>query len=202
MPDRHGPYRAVRFLLEIDGIAKAGFSRCRLPAASTTVVEYREGTDPPTPRKLAGLHEYGPLVLRAGVTDDSLALSEWRRLVEDGRVDDARRDVAVVLLDEEGNPAARWEFTAAWPARYEAPTLDATRSAVAVETLELVCEGYDRVALGGDADATPRSKADWSERYVDVAERVDVSLGEPVGVGRDAGRQAGEGGDATPTETE
>jgi phage tail-like protein len=150
MPDRHGPFRVARFLLEIDGIAKAGFNHCRLPSSSTAVVEYREGNDPPTPRKLAGLNAYGPLELRYGVTTDGVEIAEWRRLVEQGKVDEARRSIAVVLLDEEGSPGARWEFRNAWPARYEGPRLDADRSAVAVETLEIVCEGFRRVD-GGSA---------------------------------------------------
>ncbi|GAB3318560.1 phage tail protein [Haloplanus salinarum] len=150
MPDRHGPFRSFRFLVEIDGIAKAGFNVCRLPSASTGVVEYREGNDPPTARKLAGLNEFRPLVLESGVTEDSVALAEWRRLVEDGKVETARRSVAVVLLDREGAPGARWEFGRAWPSRYEAPTLDAERSAVAVEALEVVFEAYERVDGGGE----------------------------------------------------
>jgi len=156
MPDRHGPHRATRFLLEIDGIAKAGFSRCRLPTAATDVVEYREGNDPPTPRKLAGLNEYGPLELWYGVTADGIELAEWSRLVQQGKVDDARRTIAVVLLDEEGSPGARWELRNAWPARYEAPTLDAERSAVAIETLEIVHEGVERVGAGGETDGGAR----------------------------------------------
>lgn len=154
MPDRHGPFRTARFLLEIEGVAKAGFSRCRLPAASTDVIEYREGNDvDPTTRKLAGLNEYGPLLLQYGVTDGSLALYDWRRLVEEGKIADARREIAVVLLDEEGSPASRWAFERAWPARYEAPTLDASRSEVAIEALEVVCEGFERVGDGADDDA-------------------------------------------------
>jgi len=153
MPDRHGPLRTARYLLEIDGVAKAGFSRCRLPHASTDVVEYREGNDvDPTARKLAGLNEYGPLRLQYGVTDSSLAIYDWRRLVEEGKIDEARRSVAVVLLDEEGAPATRWEFRRAWPARYGAPTLDATRSEVAIETLEIVCDGFERAGAGAADD--------------------------------------------------
>ncbi|MFC7173375.1 hypothetical protein ACFQL0_08400 [Haloplanus litoreus] len=44
----------ARFLLEIDGIAKAGFSHCRLPSSSTSVVEYREGNEAPTPGNWPG----------------------------------------------------------------------------------------------------------------------------------------------------
>jgi phage tail-like protein len=146
MPDKHGPYRNIRFLLEIDGIARAGFAECRQPESGTDVIEYREGTDPPTVRQLAGLNRYRRVVLRTGVTDDSIELFEWRKLVEQGKVDDARRPAAVVLLDREGETGARWELRNVWPATYRAPRLDATGEDVAIESLELVCEGFERVA--------------------------------------------------------
>jgi len=41
MPDRHGPFRNFRFLLEIEGVVQAGFSECTLPESSTEAVEYR-----------------------------------------------------------------------------------------------------------------------------------------------------------------
>jgi len=178
MPDRHGPLRVARFLVEIDGVAKAGFNHCRLATSSTGVVEYREGNDPPTPRKLAGLTEYGPLELQYGVTTDGIALAKWNRLVQQGKVDEARRSVAVALLDEEETPSARWEFRDAWPARYEArdvrvylldaageravgwrcrdavpvrwdgPDLAADRAAAATESLELAHGGIE--AITGD----------------------------------------------------
>ncbi|WP_281195336.1 phage tail protein [Halorubrum sp. F4] len=146
MPDRHGPYRRIRYLLEIDGVTKAGFSRCSLPTARTDVVEYREGNEPPAPRQLAGLNRYGPLVLEAGATDDSVELFEWRKLVEQGKVDEARRPIAVVLLDEEGEAGPRWEFENAWPRSYTAPDLSADRSDVAIERLGIVHEGMQRIA--------------------------------------------------------
>lgn len=145
MPDRHGPYRQIRFLLEIEGVAKAGFRTCRLPAASSDVIEYREGNDPNRPRRLAGLNRGGTLVLKTGVAADTMELFEWRKLVEQGKVDDARRRIAVVLLDEEGEAGARWEMARAWPRRYEGPPLEATGKDVAVESLEVVVEELERV---------------------------------------------------------
>lgn len=145
MPDSHGPYRNSRFLLEIENVVRAGFSECRLPSARTEVVEYREGNETRrTTRKLAGLNEYGPLVLKGGVARDSMALFDWYRLVADGKLDEARTTVAVVLQDEEGSPGARWEFRNAWPCRYDAPRLDANGDGVAIQTVEVAHEGFER----------------------------------------------------------
>lgn len=145
MPDTHGPYRNSRFQLEIDGVVRAGFSECRLPSARTDVVEYREGNEKRrAPRKLAGLNSYGPLVLKGGVSRDANALFEWYKLVADGKVDEARGPIAVVVLSEDGEPGARWEFRNAWPCRYEGPHLDANGDAVAIETVEIANEGFER----------------------------------------------------------
>ena len=159
MPDRHGPYRRLRFLLEIDGVAKAGFSRCQVPENRTQVVEYREGTDPPTMRKLWGLSTPTPLVLESGVTDDSVELFEWRQSVQRGDVDEARGPIAVVILDEEGNPGPRWELRNAWPARYEGPTLDASTSDAAIERLVVVHEGMRRVPVADDESSDETDEA-------------------------------------------
>lgn len=146
MPDRHGPYRNVRYILEIGGIAVASFSSCSIPENSTEPVEYRDGNDPPTVRKLWSLNSYGNLTLEKGTTEDSIELFEWRKSVEQGSVDSARRDIAVVLLDEEGETGPRWEFKAAWPINYDAPDLDSTGNEVAIESIEIAHEGMERVA--------------------------------------------------------
>jgi phage tail-like protein len=110
------------------------------------VVTYREGNEPPTPRKLWGLNQYEPLVLESGVTDDSIALYEWRKQVEAGQLDEVRGNAAVVVLDEEGEQGPRWELKRAWPVRYEAPKLAARGKDVAIERLEIAHEGMERTA--------------------------------------------------------
>lgn len=143
--ERKDPFKNFRFLVEIDGIVQAGFREVTVPDSTTDVVEYREGNEKTiTPRKLPGLTKYGNLTLKWGVTD-SLELYNWRRLVETGQIEKARRNLAVIVLDDEGNPAARWEFLNAWPSKYDAPDLNATANEVAIETLEIVHEGMVRV---------------------------------------------------------
>jgi phage tail-like protein len=144
MADRKDPYRNFRFLLEIDGITQAGFSEVAIPDTSSDVVEYREGSEATTVRKLSGLTKYGNITLKWGVTDSVELYEKWRKLVEDGKMKDARKNVAIILMDEEGNAAARWEFVNAWPSKYDAPDLNAKGTDVAIETLEIVHEGMKR----------------------------------------------------------
>jgi len=142
--ERKDPYRNFRFLVEIDGIIQAGFSEATIPDSTQEPIEYREGNEPPTVRKLPGLVKYGNVTLKWGITD-SLELYNWRKLVEQGKMKDARRNMAIILMDEEGNIAARWEFSDAWPSKYDAPDLNAKGNDIAIETLEIVHEGMRRV---------------------------------------------------------
>jgi|LGVE01.1.fsa_nt_gb phage tail-like protein len=142
--ERKDPYRNFRFLLEIDGLVQAGFSEVTIPDASSDVVEYREGNEPTTVRKLAGLRKYGNITLKWGITDSMELYEGWRKPVEDGKTDEVRKNVAIILMDEMGNPAARWEFVEAWPSKYDAPDLNAKGTDVAIETLEIVHEGMER----------------------------------------------------------
>lgn len=145
MAGRNDPYRNMRFLVEIDGIVQAGFSEATIPDTSQDPIEYREGTEIPTVRKIPGLIKYGNLSLKWGITDN-LELYEWRKLVEQGKMGDARRNIAVILLDEEANPKSRWEFVEAWPSKYDAPDLNAKGNDIAIETLEIAHEGMIRVS--------------------------------------------------------
>ncbi len=146
MQGRTDPYRSFRFLVEIGGIVQAGFSEVTIPESAQDPIEYREGSDMiPTMRKIPGLIKYGNLVLKWGTTD-SLELYNWRKEIEDGKIEGARRDIAVLVLDETGSMTARWEFSQAWPSKYNAPDLKASGSEIAIETLEIAHEGMRRVS--------------------------------------------------------
>lgn len=144
MAERIDPYRDFRFILEIDGIKQAGFSEVTIPDTTQDPIEYREGNEPPTARKQPGLIKYGNVSLKWGATN-SMDLYNWRKLVEDGKSKEYRKNVAVLLIDEEGKPQARWEFSQAWPSKYDAPDLKATGTGIAIESLDIVHEGMKRV---------------------------------------------------------
>src|SRR4051812_5990127 len=103
---RDDPYLNFNFRVEIDDLQVAGFSEARLPAGRIEAVAYREGTDRTSAaRLLPGRVEYGPVVLRRGLTGDP-ALFRWWHDVVQGNV--ARRDVSILLLDEQRQEVARW----------------------------------------------------------------------------------------------
>jgi phage tail-like protein len=140
------PFQNFRFRLEIDGIQQHGFREVTIPDSTQDIIEYREGTDAPpvTVRKLPGLAKYGNVVLKWGITTASKELSDWRNHVEKGEMDQARKAVAIVLIDFKGDDVCRWELTRAWPSKYDPPDLNAAGNEVAIETLEIATEGIKR----------------------------------------------------------
>jgi phage tail-like protein len=138
---RNDPFKNFNFLVEIDGIAQAGFFECTGLRLEVDVIEYREGGERSSVRKLPGLAKVGDITLKRGVTISN-ELQAWFESVRNGVAD--RRNGAIVLLDDERKPVVRWKFFNAFPRRWEGPDLDAKGSEVAIETLTLSCEGLER----------------------------------------------------------
>ena len=138
---RVDPYRGFNFLVEIDGITQAGFSDCSGFGASTDPIEYREGGETKTVRKLPGLTKYTNITLKWGLTD-SKELYNWYRDVVNGKIE--RKSGSIILLDLEGNEKVRWNFFEAWPTKWDGPDFTAKGNDVAIETLELVHERVER----------------------------------------------------------
>jgi phage tail-like protein len=135
---RNDPYAAFNFLVEIDGVTVAGFSECSGLSSETDPIEYREGKENITVRKLPGLVKYSNITLKRGFTQGK-ELWQWRKQVLDGKTQ--RRSGTVTLLDEGRKPALRWNFREGWPRKLDGPTLNAKTNEVAIETLEIAHEG-------------------------------------------------------------
>ena len=135
-PQRRDPFAAFRFALEIDGVI-AGFSEISGVNNENDKIEYREGVEGPTVRKLPGLKKFGDITLKRGFTDNG-DLWTWRKTVLDGAAE--RRSGSIVLRDEGGNDVLRWNFQEAWPSKYSAPAFNAKTNEVAIEELVLQVE--------------------------------------------------------------
>lgn len=142
--ERKDPYRQFRFRVEIDGISQAGFSEVTFADTTTDPVEYREGIEAPVFRKLSGLTKYGNITLKWGITD-SKDLYEWRQKVIDKGAQDARKNISIILIDEAGADKSRWDIRDAWPSKYDPPDFSGKGNEVAIETMEIVHEGFKRV---------------------------------------------------------
>ncbi|GGG77789.1 MULTISPECIES: phage tail protein [Paenibacillus] len=141
--DRVDPYRNFRFRVELEGLEQAGFSEVSGFEATLDVIEYREGNEVTTPRKLPGLVKYGNITLKWG-TSESMELYEWLQECVEGTIE--RKTITIIALDEEGEDVATWQVIEAWPVKYSAPTFNGMGNEVAFELIEFAHEGMTRTA--------------------------------------------------------
>lgn len=138
---RVDPYKNFRFLVEIQGVVQGGFLECSGFGSAVEVVEYREGGDFPTVRKLPGKLTFPDITLKYGVTD-STELYDWHKTVLDGKID--RRNGSIIQLDDTGQKKVRWNFFSAWPSKYDGPDFNAKGNDVSIESLTISCERVER----------------------------------------------------------
>lgn len=139
--DRVDPYRGYNFLVEIDGITRAGFREASGLDSSQDAITYREGNDELTEHKLPGLNKYSNLSLKWGITDDT-EFWDWRLKAMEGNAE--RKNGSIVLRNDAGNEVLRWNFKAAWPTKWTGPSFNATSNEVAIEAIDIAHEGISK----------------------------------------------------------
>lgn len=147
---RFDPYRNFKFRIKWDGQYVAGLSKCTALKKTTEMTEWREGGDPSTSRKLPGKTSYDAITLDAGVTHDT-AFEEWANLVNNFQGDAAmslrnfRKDITIDVFNEAGQKVISYNVFRCWVSEYQAlPELDAAGNAVAIQTIKLENEGWER----------------------------------------------------------
>jgi phage tail-like protein len=143
---RNDPYSAFNFQVVINGVSDDGqavrgsFTEVSGLEVEIAPIEYRNGSEDITVRKIPGLKKFTNITLKRGVVGD-LALWNWIKSVLEGRVQ--RADGSIMLLDENGQEVMRWNFRRAWPCKWSGPSLNAKTNEIAIETLEICHEGLD-----------------------------------------------------------
>ncbi len=143
---RTDPLTGYHFYLEIDGIVQAQFRECSGLDSESTIIEYKEAAKNGVTviKKVPGDLKWSNIVLKRGITD-LMELWDWRTKIEQGRINESRKNGSIVLYDQNNSEMARWNFVDAWPSKITGPQLNATSNDIAVEEVTLAHEGLTRV---------------------------------------------------------
>jgi phage tail-like protein len=104
----------------------------------TEVVPVSAGGANDTTFQLPGATKWSNLVFKQGFTNSS-ALMTWRQQWLQGQM--TRTDGTILQLDTALKVAAKWKFKRGWPCKWEISEFDASKSELAIETLEIAHEG-------------------------------------------------------------
>ncbi|MEK7409334.1 MAG: phage tail protein [Acidobacteriota bacterium] len=151
-PHRFDPYKQFKFRIKWDGRYVAGVAKVSALKRTTDVVTHREGGSPNIQRRSPGLTTFDPIRLERGRTHDT-EFEEWANKVwrsgaglgAEVSLKDFRKDIMLELYNEAGQLVMRWIVYRCWPSEYVAVAdLDANDSCVAIESLTLEHEGWER----------------------------------------------------------
>jgi phage tail-like protein len=137
-------YAAYAFRIRFSGRPVAGFSRVSALQRTSTVLSFRDGSDPQHERKAPGPTSFAPVTFEAGVTCDA-EFDRWAGLLQvpTSPPPGPHRDLTLELYDEDGTLASAWQLHRCWVSEFQAqPTLDADGNAIAITTLRVEHEGW------------------------------------------------------------
>jgi phage tail-like protein len=163
---RFDPYKSFKFRIKWDGRYVAGVSKISALKRTTEVVEHREGGDPSSVRRSPGQTKYEAITLERGVTHDP-EFERWANKIwnfgsglgAEVSLRDFRKDVIIELYNEAGQLALAYKVFRCWVSEFQAlPDLDASANAVAIQTLKLENEGWER-----DVDVTEPAEPSFTE---------------------------------------
>lgn len=163
---RFDPYKNFKFRVKWDGRYVAGVSKVGALKRSTELVEHREGGDPSTSRKSPGRTKFEAITLERGVTHDT-EFEKWANKVwnfgaglgSEVSLADFRKDLIIEVYNEAGQLALAYKVFRCWVSEYQAlPDLDANANAVAIQSIKLENEGFER-----DYDVTEPSEPTFTE---------------------------------------
>ncbi len=143
---RTDPLVGYHFYVEIDGITQAQFKECSGLDSTSEIIEYKEAgkNGVVTIRKQPGNLKWSDIILKRGITD-VLELWDWRKLIEQGKVSEARKNGSIVLYNQTNQEIARWNFVEGWPSKISGPQMKADGNEIAIEELTIAHEGLSRV---------------------------------------------------------
>jgi phage tail-like protein len=138
-----------RFKVIIDGMDLGGWSGCQGLGVSFNPFPYEAGGDYQFVHYLAGQVKYGNVKFtRAMTASTSKQVQEWLRAranehdAFEGGLAYSDHTAQITLHDASNSEVITWELRGAHPGSWSGPTFDANSSGVAIETLELVHEGF------------------------------------------------------------
>jgi phage tail-like protein len=155
---RFDPYKMFNFRVMWDGRYVAGVSKVGALKRSTEPISHRDGADPSHERKSPGKTKYESVMLERGVTHDP-EFEKWANLVHalDAPLSLAnfRKDLILDVYNEAQQRVFSYKLHRCWPSEFQAlPGLDAGTAGIAIETLKLELEGWERDVSVGEPKET------------------------------------------------
>lgn len=145
MADNKDPLAGFHYAIEIQGAVTGFFTECSGLGSEHEVIEHKvvDAKGKELIQKIPGRLKWENVSLKRGITDN-MDIWKWRKLVEDGKVNDARKSGSIVMMDQNLAEVARWNFERGWPTKVSGPQLKSASGEIGIEDLTIAHEGLYR----------------------------------------------------------
>jgi phage tail-like protein len=146
MAGREDPLVGFHFAIEIQGAVTGYFTECAGIGSEHEIIEHKVVTEAgqEVVMKIPGRLKWEDITLKRGITSN-MDIWGWRKDVEDGNVESARRDGSIIMYDQHLAPVARWDFEKAWPVKVSGPQPKSDSNEIGIEELKITHEYIKRV---------------------------------------------------------
>lgn len=138
---REDPLIAFHFAVEIQGVVSGYFTEVSGIGSESEIAEQKVVSEKGVEvvLKVPGRLKWGDITLKRGITTN-MDIWTWRKMVEDGDVEGARKNGTITMFDQKLQAAAKWTFKNAWPQKVTGPTPKSDGNDIAMEELIIVHE--------------------------------------------------------------
>lgn len=133
--------KSIAISAALDVVA-GGFTECSGLEMSLDVEEYNEGGRNGAVLKFPTRVKWSNITLKSGVGADTV-LWDWHYGFAEGK--GKRRDGIIMLMTDLHVPHNIWFFLRGLPVKYSGPSMNASQSNVAIESIEIAHEGIYQV---------------------------------------------------------
>lgn len=141
MANGENPLVSFHFAIEVQGKISGYFTEISGLGSEHEVVELKavDAKGREIVQKVPGRLKWNDITLKRGITKE-MDLWNWRKLVEDGKVDEARHDGSIIMFDQKLQEVARWNFERAWPTKVTGPSLQSDSNSFGIEEITITYE--------------------------------------------------------------
>lgn len=147
---RVDPYKNYKFRVILDNKTVLGVTKVGSLKRTTEVVTHRSGGDDSHETKSPGKTTFDAITMERGITHDR-EFERWANMVHqyngDASMDlvNYKKDLILEHLNEKGQVAFRYFLRNCWVSEFtSSPEFDASANAIAVESLKIEVEGWER----------------------------------------------------------
>ena len=148
---RNDPYKNFKFRIKNeDNQTVLGVSKVGPLKRTTEVISHRNGNDNSHASPSPGRTSYEGITLERGITHD-LEFEAWANRVHPYAGDTSmdlvnyKQELTLEVMNEKGHVALRYFLHGCWVSDFTAvPDLDANANAIAIESIKIELEGWER----------------------------------------------------------